>query len=255
MKFITLLLIFSLNSYAIDFEACNSTSEEGFKKCLKEFSKSTKKFGEAPRVCIAAIKGMPLECPPLSNTFSKDGAKCENFISEDSSKGYGPWGNVISQYLDEKGTHSIFFKNDLPGMFQGINTCPKWEIMNHDEKKHFWVWTMAAIAHVESKCIPTARNRNATNGVATGLYQLDERPSMRSWRGENCGAKNILEPNSNIRCGLDIMGDLLNGSQGIYRTSGELWGSKSKSYWEHLRRKDGGTIGNLIKQNPYCNKQ
>jgi hypothetical protein len=253
VKLLIFLYFLSFSSFAIDFSACDSNSEAGVKKCIREFSSSTKKFGEAPHVCTSSLVGTTKECPPLSSSFSRDGANCSNFITGNPRGSFGPWGNNIVEYLNEKGAQSIFFSNNIPGMSEGINACPKWRNLGNDEKKHFWVWMMASIAQVESRCLPNARNQNGTNGVAAGLYQLDERQAMRSWRGPNCGGRNILEPRSNIRCGLDIMEALLTGKDGVYRTNGELWGPRSRSYWEHLRRRNGGDIGSLVRQNPFCN--
>jgi hypothetical protein len=254
MKKIIFLCLLSSSAFAIDFDACNSASDLGLKKCIKEFSTSTKKIGEAPQSCSPTAAGTSKNCPPLSPSFSSDGADCSNFISGEDNSSYGPWGNTIVDYLNEKGPTSLFFSNSIPGMTDGIRVCPKWDKLSLDEKKYFWVWTMASIAHVESRCKAGVRNHNGTNGVAAGLYQIDERQAMRSWRGPNCGGKNILDAKSNIKCGLDIMEDLLAGKDGVYRTNGELWGQKSHSYWEHLRRKTGGDIGALVRQMPFCNK-
>lgn len=249
----TLLATFIISSMA--YASCNSYSDKGFKDCLFETMNAVKEAGKVPLICIPNAQGEgPHECPPLASQFSDDNAQCDNFISLDGKNGYGPWGKEVLNYLNEKGDHSLFMNNNLKGMSDGIRACPQWAVMSIEQKKHFWVWATASISYIESRCKVKARNHNGTNGVAAGLMQLDERQSMRSWRGSNCGVKNILDPKSNIRCGLDIMEELLQGSEGVYRTSGELWGPKSHSYWEHLRKKNGGGIAQLIKLHPYCNK-
>ncbi len=258
MKIFLLITIFCMKAYAVDYEACNSSGELGLKKCLKEVAASTRSFGKAPWTCSPqsaerASHNSP-DYPPLTNAFNRDGARCESFISNQSNIGFGPYGMVIIEYLNQENSSSVFFNQNLPGMTEGISACPNWSNMNLEEKKHFWVWVMASIAHVESKCIAHVRNTNGTNGVAAGFYQIDERPSNRSWRGPNCGVSNILDPKSNIRCGLDIMKELLSGTQGSYKTNGELWGTKSRSYWEHLRKKNGGKIAQLIKEHPHCSR-
>ena len=252
MKTILFLLFTSFSTFAIDFSACDSNTEAGVKRCIKEFSSSTRKIGEAPHICTSNLVGTTRDCPPLSASFSRDGADCSKFIADSGTSGFGPWGNNVVEYLNEKGANSIFLSNNIPGMSEGIRACPNWNRLSQDEKKYFWVWVMASIAQVESRCNSNARNHNASNGIAAGLYQLDERQVMRNWRGPNCTVKNILEPRSNIRCGLDIMEALLSGKQGVYKTNGELWGPNSRSYWQHLRHRTGGDIGSLVKQNPYC---
>ena len=108
------------------------------------------------------------------------------------------------------------------------------------------------IANKESSCNPRNRNSKATKGVAVGLLMLDERLSARTWRGPNCKQKDILDIKNNIRCGLDILGELLQGKKGEYKGNGELWGPDSNSYWEELRKKGGGDIADLIQDHPLC---
>ncbi len=250
-----LLLLTSFQTQALEPNTCReSGSDVILEKCIKEFSASVKYLGSAPEVCNslegAQTKGNP--CPPLTEEFTqKSKGNCNQFISDKG--GYGIWGNEIVIYLDEQGEDSIFFDDELSGMKNGVKACPAWAKMDEDEKKHFWVWTMASIANIESSCTPTARGYVNPNGVSVGLLQLDERVSFRKWRGPNCGAKNITNVKENLRCGMDIMAELLRGKEGEYKSSGEIWGSKSSSYWNHLRKKDGGDISELITQNPFCN--
>ena len=79
MKKLVLLCLLSSKAFAIDFDACNSSSDLGLKKCIKEFSTSTKKIGEAPQSCSPTSSGATRECPPLSASFSQDGADCSNY--------------------------------------------------------------------------------------------------------------------------------------------------------------------------------
>ena len=251
-----LLIIFSsFNLWAADPSACRSSSASGLKSCIQEFSRTTKaisRVGVPPQSCQAHLDSSDPSCPPLAEEFSQKSANCEGFIKSDGE--YGNWGKEIVAYFDEKGESAIFFDKDLAGMKNGISACPNWNKMSTDEKKHFWVWVMASIAHVESTCKPDARNSSATNGVAVGLLQLDERLAQRKWRGPNCAAKQVTGAKENLRCGLDIVEELLKGKEGEYKSSGEIWGAKSSSYWQHLRKKNGGEISDLITLNPFCKK-
>jgi hypothetical protein len=180
--------------------------------------------------------------PLLSKDFPE---ACNKFISpEDGS--YGEYGNEINNYLTEQGDDSLFLKTDQS------STCPNWKNLTTDQKKHHWVWSMASIAKVESTCNPIAKNNQGTNGPAIGLLQLDSTASQLKWRGENCRSKTVTDPTQNLRCGLDIMGGLLKGKEGIYKSNGQISGNGSNSYWEELRKSDGGDIAQLISQNPEC---
>lgn len=246
----------SSNSWSATSSECSTTTRlDGVKECLQEFDKSIAATGKFPLICAsmpAPPKAVRSVFQTLAEPFSEDGAVCTNFIMARGRSGYGPWGETILKYLDEEGPDSVFLSPDLAGMSTGVKACPNWKNMTTDQKKHFWVWVMASISKVESTCLPNARNGEGTNGVAVGLVQLDERPSMRKWRGDNCKAKTVNAPESNLRCGLDILGELLKGKEGDYKGNGELWGRRSGSYWQHLRQSDGGEISDLIKLNPYC---
>lgn len=256
-----LLLFLSMNSWGnSSHDVCSGSTMEGVKNCIKEFNSTVGSWGESPSPCVALeteIEKKPF--PTLSEDFKVSDKpqenQCTNFITDNGdSEGYGPWGESIVKYLDEKGVDSIFYSNDLAGMSSGVTACPNWTGMTVDEKKHFWVWVMASISRIESSCDPKARNGESTNGVAIGLVQLDERKSQRSWRGDNCKTSSVVASNDNLRCGMDILGELLKGKAGEYKGNGELWGRRSGSYWQHLRLKNGGGISDLIQLNPYCKK-
>lgn len=260
-----LLLLFSVNSWSYQECLVNETME-GVKLCIQELV-IIRESGKSPVACTTLEEvenGIEEAQAPekeknffslksLSQAFKKKGAVCTNFISADGDEGqYGPWGKDVIGYLKEQGSDSIFMSDDLEGMSTGVSACPNWKKMSVQEREHFWVWVMASISHVESTCNPKARNGAGTNGVAVGLLQMDERVSQRKWRGKNCGVSSVKDANENIRCGLDILGELLKGKRGEYKSNGELWGRKTNSYWQHLRSADGGGISALIKQNPYC---
>lgn len=253
---VLMIILFSLSSSgdALGSECRSSNSESGVKTCVEEFNSTIKNVGESPLPC-ATLEAEKKPFPKLSEGFSSKSDACLNFITNNGEVGaFGPWGEAIISYLDDKGNDSIFFSSDLSGMSSGVTACPNWKEMTIEEKKHFWVWVMASISTIESTCNPNARNGASTNGVAVGLVQLDERHSQRSWRGQNCKVKSVSNSKDNLRCGMDILGELLKGQKGEYKGNGELWGKKSSSYWQHLRLKDGGGISDLIQLNPYCKK-
>lgn len=249
-----LLISLNISGEARSSECRTSGSEGGVQTCVEEFNATIKNVGEAPLPCVT-LENEKKPFPKLSEEFKNKSDACLNFITSNGDTGtFGPWGEAIVNYLDDKGNDSIFFSADLTGMSSGVAACPNWKEMSGDEKKHFWVWVMASISTIESRCNPNARNGASTNGVAVGLVQLDERHSQRSWRGQNCKVRSVTNSKDNLRCGMDILGELLKGQRGEYKGNGELWGKKSSSYWQHLRLKDGGGISDLIQLNPYCKK-
>lgn len=251
MKSITLLtLLFSSSLWAIDPSACDKATEDGTKKCIQEVFTNVKDVGGSPVACGEENKDPAI--PPLVKEFALKG-DCRKFISTDEEGGYGPWGKEIIKYLADKDEESVFFREDQEGMVNGIKACPNWKDMNRAEKEHFWVWTFASIASIEASCKEKSGNPKATNGTAVGLMQLESRQSQRAWRGPNCNVNSVNDAKNNLRCGMDIMEELLKGKEGEYKGNGQLWGNKS-SYWQHLKKKDGGHISDLIALNPFCKK-
>jgi hypothetical protein len=182
------------------------------------------------------------------------GTQCHKFIStSDEGHGtYGPWGQVVVSYLREKGQGAEFLKDDIAKIDK---ICPSWKKLTRKQREFAWVWTIASIAKVESTCNPKARNGNATNGAAVGLLQLEEKKAARSWRGDACKMPSVLLPENNIKCGMDIMEEILKGKEGDYKSSGAIYGKDSHSYWQHLRKSDGGGIIDLMSLNPLCHKK
>ncbi len=188
----------------------------------------------------------------LHPDFYKFGANCSKFIMSDGE--YGSWGLVISKYLNEEPGAEVFFQDELFDEKNiDLNACPNWKSLDKKEREHFWVWVMAAIAYKESACKEKIKGESIHVGQhAMGLLQLDSHSDNLTWRGENCKAKTILTPETNLRCGLDIMEELMKGKEGLYRSSGALWGRKSNSFWAELRKKNGGKIAKLIRTHPLC---
>jgi hypothetical protein len=188
--------------------------------------------------------------PKLAPSFSNLGAvHCTNFIRNDGS--FGEWGQIIDQYIVQPNVRDRFLGNNIAHI---TDACPRWAQLNQEQRRHFWVWVFAAIAWDESKCRERERNPNGTNGPVVGLMQMEERRGARTWRGPNCRVNDIVPARANILCSLDIMAELLRGPQGEYRGSGAIFrnGVRNTSYWEKLRRPNGGQVGGMIKSHPLC---
>lgn len=175
---------------------------------------------------------------PLDDLFKKRGADCGSFINE---SGYGPSGRKLLKKFDDLGECSPLLQSHN-GFYKA---CPRWGLLSLDERKNFWVVVFAAIAWAESTCRPKAKAAGV-HGTAMGLLQLNGSRSNRSWRGKDCDVAEILPVENNLRCGVDIMNDLRKETMGVYKAKG-LFGKRSNSYWQELRRPEGGTIGARIK--------
>lgn len=188
---------------------------------------------------------------PLSEQYSQNGADCSDFVKADGS--LGPLGTTIKDHM-----HSIddalFFSPDLPG---AKNVCPTWGNLSRAQKEYFWVWLIAAISWKESTCGAATLNTAATHGTAAGHLQLNKSRKDRAWRGgesgNSCKVADIVPAENNIKCGIEILHELLKGKEGLYEGNGNIFGRGANSYWQDLRRPDGGKIIELLKEFPPCN--
>lgn len=238
-----------LSNYAFAIQPRNLVDIKSVQKEVDSILDINLRQIESCADCAGKKAGIaPLKLPGLSSHFDAEGADCTSFIDKKGS--YGPIGQTIAAYLNRP-EGEVFLNNAVVGMSTSPQVCPKWSNLSKEERVHFWVWTMASLAWGEARCVPTARNRNATNGVGVGLFQLDERKSARYWRGKHCNVQSVSNSNANTLCALDIMSELIQGKQGMYKSNGKIY-SNPNSYWEHLRRPTGGNMGNLIKRYPLC---
>lgn len=260
------LLTLSSASFAWEKVSCAFTSPEGTAACLMDLNLVKRNFGiihnSAPCIGLEERSLMALSkankdpvVPPLGPEFAKEGAKCGPFITNkgDGKASYGEYGKIVAKYLQEKGDNNILFSNELPGMIEMPEICPRWKKLNRKQKEYFWVYAFAAISYDESKCNPAAKNPKGSNGIAIGLTQMDQQVSKRSWRGPDCKVADIAPPANNLRCALNIMEELLKGPKGEYKGTGHIYNTgRNTSYWQKLKGPNGGQIGRLMKTNPLC---
>lgn len=135
------------------------------------------------------------------------------------------------------------------------NICPNWNGFTKTQKKYFWVWFFAGIAWKEATCIEGQINANATSGIAVGYLQLNEKPGDRNWRGDDsgksCAHKEVKTAKNNLKCGIEIFNEQLQGKNGIYKSNGQLGGKGSSSYWQDLRGSNSKVL-QMVKAFPGC---
>jgi hypothetical protein len=253
LKFLFISIIFFSTAFS------NSVQANDIYKVFKFLNKNPKKqLGTAPGVQCSSEEIVLRTKPRFKGDKHYFSMKCLNFIGYKSQ--YGSYGKIIKEYIDEQGgASSLFMNDDIPGMITDPGTCPNWKSFSYETKMKFWVWTMASIAMVESSCDSLKVNMGQVPDPTDrprGLLQLNTLKSNRSWRGPNCqfssAVLSVLNPRNNLRCGLDIMNELLKGKDGEYQSNGKLY--PTNSYWEKLRGDDSikGPISILIKQFPEC---
>lgn len=100
--------------------------------------------------------------------------------------------------------------------------CPKYESFSEAEKKNAWAELFVNVAYYESAWKPDTKYFEKTMGYySEGLYQLsvvDE-----SWAKCGLTATTILEPITNIKCGVKIMARQITKKQNVFLSKGLYW--------------------------------
>ncbi len=151
----------------------------------------------------------------------------------------GPLGKLITgnvrkdiEMHEARGETSPFLR-DYPDL-EDPKVCPGFKTMTPSQKTFFWSWFFEILGFFESHCDPTQVNRSRAvpNPPAVGLYQMEERPSLRNWRGPNCriSSQAIHTAEGNTACALEIMRDSMNNKNQVFG------GPNGRSYWYALNQ-------------------
>lgn len=172
------------------------------------------------------------EAQGLQGLTSKFAPDCSNFIRPDGT--YGPWGKIAIKELSR-------FPNTFLNARGMSAVCPNFNSPSFDdaEKRHFWVWALAAIAsqestcqtHVDSKDIWIKRHgklvRFNPNGIASGLFQIEKDPELRAQRDERYGGTfcsgYVYSPSVNTRCAVRMLEDIVDNNEGPYTMTNHYW--------------------------------
>lgn len=174
----------------------------------------------------------------------------QKFIDKDGR--LGPWGRIVRDEIRER--KSEFVKNEPPDVMQ---MCPGYKNMDEKKREEFWIHAFMSLASPESSCNEGARNPNAPNGTAKGLFQL-EKPVCDgvNVRGD------LYDGQVNTRCAVRLLGVELARRDNLMSPTSRARDSR-RTYWGPLRTDDhnrarGGDIQGakkfrgLIAQFPGC---
>jgi hypothetical protein len=174
---------------------------------------------------------------------------CTQFM--DNQGRMGPWGSWALQLIKDKPDS---FGENVPDDIR--KWCPNYPKMKPAQRELFWVWAMMSMASSESSCKPTADNKNAPNGTAMGLFQLEYNKCPKASRSSD----DLHKPKHNITCAVDLLAnELQNRDQLMTPTSkgskGTYWGPLRSDDWNKAR---GGDISgaqktrSIMKKYRYC---
>ncbi|MFM6927705.1 MAG: transglycosylase SLT domain-containing protein [Bdellovibrio sp.] len=174
---------------------------------------------------------------------------CTQFM--DNQGRMGPWGSWALQMIKNKPDS---FGENVPDDIR--KWCPNYPKMKPAQRELFWVWAMMSMASSESSCNPKADNKNAPNGTAIGLFQLEYNKCPKAAKRTD----DLHNPKHNITCAVDLLSNELQNRDDLMTPTSK--GSKG-TYWGPLRSDDwnkarGGDISgaqktrSIMKKYRYC---
>jgi hypothetical protein len=122
----------------------------------------------------------PIRRPPAEayNPSAYGAARaCDQFINRDGD--LGPWGQALQDAIQRVGQDCFFNEARMQ------HICPQFSSFPIDRKMQFYAFLFGSIAFYESSCDETKKNRAGENGVASGLFQLEESPALRAASGRS----------------------------------------------------------------------
>jgi hypothetical protein len=203
--------------------------------------------------------------PALYNSEAKNeqglgrgfAANCSSFIKSDGT--YGPWGQtVIKEIMNSKanGKTSDFLANWDMTNAKAKLACPNFNHFSDAQKRHYWVYAIAALSMEEASCKPNISDPVGGNafGHAVGLMQIEEIALYRRGRdivygGQFCSGAHPKETGLNLRCGIRMVDDVVRLGHGPYeiQTASHIYENYYSSF-----RKSGTLARNLISQYGDC---
>ncbi|WP_142695373.1 hypothetical protein [Bdellovibrio sp. NC01] len=232
------------------FNQSNSQPMQGTERKLKKTAKDVSDIAVKAREDAGYIYEDDID-KDISMSVGKDMAGkfaegCDHFMNSEGKM--GSWGSFALQAIKDK---PKAFGDNVPDDI--TKWCPNYPKMNKSQRNLFWVWTMMSMASSESSCKPTNDNKNARNGTAVGLFQLESRVCPK--------ANDLHEPKDNIQCAVDLLSDELESRDTLMTptskgSTGTYWGPLRSDDWN---KKRGGDIAGakktreLMKQYRYCN--
>ena len=138
--------------------------------------------------------------------------------------------------------------NLMSGNVAGLEQfCPNFQTLSPSQRTGFWTQFVGAVEKPESDCNPTSILKEANGQLSQGLLQLSYGDQAKGAPGACKFAGGILDPQSNITCGVAIMNGLApngitNGHKGM------------DAYWSTLRSGHSSllTIDAVMSAYPGC---
>ena len=149
---------------------------------------------------------------------------CEEFINADGT--LGAYGRIAKYDVSQRSE----LLTDTAVRSVG-NICPNFKNFSDEEKQHFWVYVIGALAAQESGCNSYAHN--PVNTQAVGLLQQER--NAKKWRimqyfGEPC-AGDQFDANNNIGCGVtNLVDNLVGKGRPLYGANGNYWQAFTDAY-------------------------
>jgi hypothetical protein len=177
------------------------------------------------------------------------GPLCQKFIREDRT--LGVWGEEVKRAIAAVDRSTPATESCLLDLMDVKAVCPKFGSFGSDAKIQFWAYVFATLSFDESSCKEDEYNRGAPSCRAVGLFQLEEKASIRKKNGRHpvfCKAGNpfadVWSPKFQIECTVATLNQL--HCEDRVRPLVSRGG-----YWEKLLRPDS-RVARYIREFPEC---
>ncbi len=201
----------------------------------------------------------------FTHDLTKDYPYCADYFIDANGKPGKLLRFVIDQIVDDVQKNATpghselstsVYVQDYPDLDAA---CPGYKNMQGVQRVVFWGWLFEILGFLESSCDASKLNNAAEvpNPPATGLYQLEPTPSLRSWRGRHCGvsAEEIRKPQANTACAIDVMTGLLKRNKHVFGANDEKGRRVASSYWESLnplpKKKENNQVDKKARMMPH----
>ncbi len=114
----------------------------------------------------------------------------------------------ISQALDQYGQDLL---KTIPKDIQTF--CPSYASFSPNQRKHFWVQFVAALAKQESQYQNKSKNTESWGDVSTGLLQLSISSSKNTAKCPLKSSQDLQDPQTNLECGVRWLNRLVGKHQ------------------------------------------
>jgi hypothetical protein len=189
--------------------------------CIGALSQAAKQFGDVADQADKGLADQPspgVSPQPIQPDKKNWNSACNDFIKKNSE--FGKVGTFIK---------ALLYSGAYPKLFSGEQKdwgkiCPTFPKMSLEDKENFLVWFTASVAMAEGSCQSGAKNPNAPDDKAVGMFQYPRHGSPF------CRSSHVVDKIMSTRC---FLGEL-NSELAVRDTILDYDKNHRTTYWQVL---------------------